>query len=408
MNIIEEVLEDLRQGRFIILVDDEKRENEGDLIIAAEKITPEAVNFMTKVGRGLICMPLAPSEIERLQLPLMVEHNRAKYRTAFTVSIGASTGVTTGISVADRAHTIQIAADPNSTPLDIVTPGHIFPLRADPHGVLARAGHTEGSIDLMKLAGLRPAAALCEILKDDGSLARLSELKQIAAQHKLKIASIDDLIAYRMRHELLVTESVSARLPIEPYGEFTIKVFENTFDDQNSVVLLHPGKSGQSLTKLLKTDKPVLTRVHSECLTGDIFGSARCDCGWQLETSLARIAEEGGALLYLRQEGRGIGLINKLKAYCLQDDKGLDTVEANHELGFEADRRDYGIAGQILRSLGIRNIRLLTNNPAKVAAMHQYDMDAVTREAIEMQPTQENRGYLSVKRDKLGHLLSRS
>jgi 3,4-dihydroxy 2-butanone 4-phosphate synthase/GTP cyclohydrolase II len=402
MNTIQEALEDLRQGRFIILVDDEKRENEGDLVISAEKITPEAINFMTKVGRGLICLPLAPSEIERLQLPLMVSQNRAKYNTAFTVSIGAATGVTTGISAADRARTVAIAADSNSTPHDIVTPGHIFPLHADARGVFGRPGHTEGSVDLMKLAGLQPAAAICEILKDDGELARLPELKQIAKQHNLKIISIDDLIAYRMRHETLVKESASARLPIAPYGEFTIKVFENTFDDQNTVVLSHPGKSN----KTLNINAPVLTRIHSECLSGDIFGSARCDCGWQLETALARIAEEGGVLLYLRQEGRGIGLINKIKAYALQDEKGLDTVEANHELGFEADRRDYGIAGQILRHLDIRHIRLLTNNPAKVAAMHQYGMDEVTREAIEMPLTQETHGYLSVKRDKLGHLLS--
>jgi len=397
MNTIQEALDDLRHGRFVVLVDDEKRENEGDLIIAAEKITPEAINFMTKIGRGLICMPLAPSEIDRLQLPLMVpsDENQSKHHTPFTVSIGAATGVTTGISAQDRSHTVQVAVDPNSTPDDIVIPGHIFPLRAHPSGVFGRPGHTEGSVDLMKLAGLRPAAVLCEILQDDGTLARLPELKKIAEQYKIKIIAIDDLIAYRMRHEVLVRESATARLPLAPHGDFTVKIFETTINDQHAVVLHRPNK----------TNNPTLVRIHSECLTGDMFGSARCDCGWQLETSLTRIAEEGGILLYLRQEGRGIGIINKIKAYQLQDEKGLDTVEANHELGFEADRRDYGIAGQILRYLGVNQIRLLTNNPAKIAAMEKYGMDPVVRESIQMPLTAETQGYLSVKRDKLGHLL---
>ncbi|MFU8797441.1 MAG: 3,4-dihydroxy-2-butanone-4-phosphate synthase [Gammaproteobacteria bacterium] len=403
MNTLEEALNDLKQGRFIILVDDEKRENEGDLVISAEKITPDAINFMTKMGRGLICMPLAPSEADRLQLPLMVtsNENQSKYNTPFTVSIGAATGVTTGISAHDRARTVQVAADPCSTPNDIVTPGHIFPLRAHPTGVLGRAGHTEGSVDLMKLAGLQPAAVLCEILKEDGTLARLPDLKKIAEQHQIKIIAIDDLIAYRMRHERLVRETATARLPVKTYGNFTLKIFETTFDDQHVVVLHSAGKkSGAS-----KKNEPTLVRIHSECLTGDIFGSARCDCGWQLDTSLARISAEGGVLLYLRQEGRGIGIINKIKAYQLQDERGLDTVEANHELGFEADRRDYGIAGQILRYLGINQIRLLTNNPTKIAAMQKYGMESVIREAIQMPPTTENQNYLSVKRDKMGHLL---
>lgn len=393
MNNFEEALADLQAGRMIILVDDEKRENEGDLIIAAEKITPEAINFMTKVGRGLICFPLTDSDLERLQIPMMIAQNRSAHNTPFTLSIGAAQGMTTGISAFDRAHTIQVAMDPKSTANDIVSPGHIFPLRAHPAGVFGRPGHTEGSIDLMRAAGLRPAAVLCEILKEDGSMARLPELLEIAKQYDLKLISIRELIAWRVQHECLASEVTEAQLPIHTHGNFTIKMFEN-IAGHPAVVLL---KESFDITK------PVLTRIHSECFTGDILGSIRCDCGWQLETALKDIAAEGGVLIYLRQEGRGIGLVNKIKAYQLQD-QGLDTVEANHQLGFDADHRDYSIAAEVLHTLGIKQIRLLTNNPAKIEAMKHFGI-SVSREAIEMPANEANRVYLSTKRDKLGHFL---
>ncbi len=393
---IENALEDLRNGRMIILVDDEDRENEGDLIIAAEHVTPEAINFMLHHGRGLICMPMAGALIDHLQIPPMVQQNRSKYGTAFTASIGAASGITTGISAADRAHTIQMAIDPKSTSADIISPGHLFPLRAREGGVLERAGHTEGCIDLMRLAGLKPAAVLCEIMNDNGTMARLPELKKFAATHDIKIISIADIIDYRYRHEKLIKEVASAKLPLLPYGEFTFKVFENFIDGSEYVALV---------STVTEPKQPTLVRIHSECLTGDVFGSARCDCGWQLEHALTIIGREGGVLLYLHQEGRGIGLANKIKAYALQD-QGLDTVEANIHLGFAPDQRDYWIVGQILRHLEINPLRLLTNNPSKVAVMKELGIEVSERIPSEMPPTEINFKYLQTKQRKLGHLLS--
>ena len=394
---VEEVLNELGQGRMVILVDDEDRENEGDLIMAAEKVTPEAINFMTRYGRGLVCAPLAASYLKRLNIPMMVEQNRSKYETAFSVSVGAANGITTGISAADRAHTIKILVNPESESKDIVSPGHVFPLCAREGGVLVRTGHTEGATDLASLAGLQPAGVLCEIMNDDGSMARLPELQRFAAEHQLKIISINDIIAYRMQRECLVEKVAQSRLPLTPHGEFTIKIFKDTINKIEHVVL----QKGE-----ISQDKPCLVRVHSECLTGDTFGSSRCDCGWQLESSLNAIAQEGGVLLYMYQEGRGIGLANKIKAYALQDE-GMDTVEANHHLGFNADHRDYGIGSQILRYLGIRKMILMTNNPRKCYGIEGYDLEIVDRRPIEMIPTTENIHYLRTKRDKLGHILTK-
>lgn len=393
---IPEALEALRQGRMIILVDDEKRENEGDLVIAAEKVTAESINFMIKHGGGLICMPMTGAGLDRLGLPLMVNNNTSKYKTAFTVSIGAATGISTGISAPDRARTVQVAVSEQSSAKDISTPGHIFPLRAQEGGVLTRAGHTEGSVDLARLAGLKPAAVLCEVLKADGTMARLDDLVEFAKIHQLPIVSINDLITYRINHETLITELSSSNLPLQPYGEFTIKIFESHIDHAQHVALI---------SKAAKTTKNTLVRLHSECLTGDIFGSSRCDCGWQLRASLQKIGKEGGVLLYMRQEGRGIGLANKIKAYALQE-QGYDTVEANEQLGFAADQRDYGMGAQILRQLGIKQISLLTNNPAKIAGMERYGIEVVSREPLESVPNKDNVSYLRAKQSKLGHLLA--
>jgi len=392
---IEKAIEDLKQGRMVVMLDNEERENEGDLVIAAEKITPEAINFMVKYGRGLVCLPMTGDALDKLQIPLMVERKPTTFQPAFTVSIEAANGVTSGMSVADRAKTIQAAINENAKPEDIVMPGHIFPLRAQENGVLVRAGHTEGSIDLVKLAGLKPAAVICEIMNDDGTMARRDELMRFAKEHQINIVSIDDIVKYRMTHGNLIQEITTSKLPTKDYGDFQIKVFEDALDGSHHLALI----KGE-----IDADKPTLVRVHSECLTGDIFNSNRCDCGWQLESALEQIGNANGVLLYMRQEGRGIGLANKLKAYSLQD-QGMDTVEANNALGFPADPRDYGVAVQILKSLGIQKINLLTNNPKKIEGLNAYGIEVVSREPLLAEPTSENVTYLKTKKEKLGHLL---
>ncbi|MFW8601039.1 bifunctional 3,4-dihydroxy-2-butanone-4-phosphate synthase/GTP cyclohydrolase II [Desulfobacterota bacterium M19] len=396
VNTIEEAIDDIRAGKMVILVDDEDRENEGDLYMAAQMVTPDAINFMATHGRGLICMTMTPEQLDRLQLPMMVQKNESPFETAFTVSIEARTGVTTGISAADRARTIQVAARLDVRPEDIVSPGHVFPLRARKGGVLVRTGQTEGSVDLSRLAGLRPSGVICEIMKEDGTMARMPDLKKFARHHGLKIVTIADLIAYRMKMDTLVHRAAEADLPTKYGGMFRIIVYTNDVDDFEHVALVKGN---------ITPDKEVLVRVHSECMTGDIFGSLRCDCGSQLHVAMQIVEQEGrGVILYMHQEGRGIGLVNKLKAYHLQD-KGLDTVEANAKLGFKADLRDYGIGAQILRDLGVGKMRLLTNNPKKIVGLDGYGLKVVGRAPIEMEPCPENIKYLQTKRDKMGHLL---
>jgi 3,4-dihydroxy 2-butanone 4-phosphate synthase/GTP cyclohydrolase II len=393
---IEEAIEDIRQGKLVVLVDDADRENEGDLVCAAEKVTPDLINFMAVHGRGLICMPLSAAIADRLDLPQMVEHNRERMGTAFTISVEAAEGVTTGISAADRAHTILTAVAPNAASKDLVSPGHVFPLRAKRGGVLVRAGQTEGSVDMAVLAGLSPAGVICEIMDDDGTMARYPRLRRFADDHGLKLVTIEDLIAYRKSKEVLVKRMAEASLPTEVSKDFRVIGFQNIFTDDDYVALV----MGE-----WKEDEPVLVRVHSQCLTGDVFHSIRCDCGGQLHAAMAIVAEEGrGVILYLPQEGRGIGLINKIKAYNLQDG-GADTVEANHKLGFGEDLRDYGIGAQILADIGVRKMRLITNNPRKIVGLAGYDMEVVERVPLQMPASLENRKYLLAKKNKLGHLL---
>ncbi len=393
---IEEVIKDIKAGKMIILVDDEDRENEGDLCMAAECCTAEHINFMAKYGRGLICLTLSPDLVDQLELPMMVTNNKSPFGTGFTVSIEARTGVSTGISAADRARTIEAAVAPDAKPRDLVSPGHIFPLRAKKGGVLVRTGQTEGSVDLARLAGLRTAGVICEIMKDDGTMARMPDLEEFAAQHDLRICTIADLVAYRLRQDILVHREVEARIPTEHAGVFTAIVYTNDVDAHEHLALVKGD--------ITRCDK-VLVRVHSECLTGDVFGSSRCDCGLQLNAAMQMVEQEGaGVILYMRQEGRGIGLVNKLKAYNLQDE-GLDTVEANLKLGFKPDLRDYGIGAQILRDLGVTKMALLTNNPKKIVGLEGYGIEIVARYPIEIPASDENKGYLMCKRDRMGHLI---
>jgi 3,4-dihydroxy 2-butanone 4-phosphate synthase / GTP cyclohydrolase II len=392
---IEDAIEDVRAGKFVVVVDAPDRENEGDLTIAAEHITPAAINFMATHARGLICLCLTEERCDELGLRPMTYNNQTPFETAFTVAIEAREGVTTGISAADRAHTIQVAIDPSKGPDDLVQPGHIFPLRARPGGVLQRTGQTEASVDLARLAGLNPAGVVCEIANEDGSMARVPDLVPYCEQHGLKMITVSDLIEYRRRHEKLVERMTSVRLPTA-YGEFTAVAFRETLTGKHHVALVNGEVEGR---------ENVLVRVHSECLTGDVFHSLRCDCGEQLEQALARIGdEERGVLLYMAQEGRGIGLLNKLKAYELQEN-GLDTVEANLELGFPADGREYGIGSQILHDLGLTTIRILTNNPKKITGIEAFGLKVIEQVPIEVAPNAENRGYLEAKRSKLGHRL---
>ncbi|MCL0063769.1 bifunctional 3,4-dihydroxy-2-butanone-4-phosphate synthase/GTP cyclohydrolase II [Dehalococcoidia bacterium] len=393
---IPEAIEDLKSGKFIIVVDDEGRENEGDIIVAAEKVTPEAINFMAKHARGLICVPMNGKRLDELRIPLMVRENTAPFDSAFTVSVEARHKVTTGISAHDRATTVKVLIDPTTRPDDIVSPGHMFPLRAREGGVLVRAGHTEAAVDLARLAGLYPAAVICEVMNDDGTMARLPDLERLAAEYGLKIVSVAQLIAYRRRHDTLVKRVAEARLPTA-YGEFTAIAYRSVIDSDEHVALVKGEVDG---------DEPILVRVHSECLTGDVFGSLRCDCGKQIPMAMEAIASEGrGVFLYMRQEGRGIGLHNKIKAYALQD-QGMDTVEANEELGFPPDLREYGIGAQILVDLGVRNMRLLTNNPKKVIDLGGYGLRVVETLPIMAPATPENVHYLETKREKLGHLIN--
>ena len=394
---VEQAIKEIAEGRMVVLVDDEDRENEGDLTMAAEKVTPAAINFMAKYGRGLICLSMTREKCDQLELPPMVRNNTSPFQTGFTVSIEAKLGVTTGISAADRATTILTAVADDAKASDLVRPGHIFPLRARDGGVMVRVGQTEGSVDLARLAGLKPSGVICEVMDDDGTMARMPALEVFSEKHGIGIVTIADLVEYRMRNEFFVHRAAETTIPTEHGGEFKIIAFENDVDDQLHIALVKGD---------IDAEKPVLVRVHSECMTGDIFGSLRCDCGDQLHRAMAMMEKEGsGVVIYLRQEGRGIGLVNKLKAYELQQKQGLDTVEANRKLGFKDDLRDYGIGAQMLRNLGVRKMRLLTNNPKKMVGLDGYGLSIQEQIPIEVAPNEYNRCYLECKKLKMGHIL---
>ena len=406
MSTIEDILAELRAGRMIVLVDDESRENEGDLVCAGQKITPEAINFMARYGRGMVCVPMTVARADALGLHPQVADNTALHGTAFTVTVDAATGVTTGISAADRARTVRLLCDEKTSPSDLVRPGHMFPLRARDGGVLVRAGQTEGAVDLCRLAGLMPVGVICEVMNDDGTMARRDDLERFCRDHGLKMCSVADVIRHRLRSERLIDRGVEIDLPTR-FGAFRLIAYTSVVDPDPHLALCAGGVGAMGPDgRPIVHDEPVLVRVHSECLTGDVFGSMRCDCGWQLSTALARIAEAGkGALVYVRQEGRGIGLVNKLRAYKLQIEQGMDPVEANLHLGFEADRRDYGIGNQILRDLGLTKLRIMTNNPRKIYGLEGFGLKIVERVPLVSDPHAENLANHKTKKDKLGHML---